>query len=133
MSVKLTSEEMRELSEYFEHYTNYEDEDPCAPIDPLTYRAPDGDGCIHSAARLGNVRAVELLLKGGVDLNSVGDMGYTALHLAYKKGHEELVRLLLEYGASTTIENEFGYLPSEEKDKKGNNSQKCKDRTYGKN
>jgi ankyrin repeat protein len=85
-----------------------ESEDPLEPIDPLTYRAPDGDNCLHVAAFRGDERLVNLLLKAGLDVNTQGDMGYTALHYATTP---EVIALLLSNGASATIENDFGKSP----------------------
>ena len=108
MSSPLSPLELAELQFAFADLTNYESEDPCAPIDPLTYCAPDGDTCLHVAALRGNLRAVELLLKAGVDIDCQGDMGYTALHYA---ATPEIVQVLLDNGASVEIENEFGAAP----------------------
>gem|GEM_PF-4776807 len=84
------------------------DRDIGDPIDPLTYIAPDGDTCLHIAAHRGNLRAVQLLVKAGLDPDRQGDMGYTALHYA---STPEVVEFLLGCGASRTIKNEFGKSP----------------------
>jgi hypothetical protein len=39
----------------FADLLNYEAQDPTSPIDPLTYRAPDGDTCLHIAAHRGDL------------------------------------------------------------------------------
>jgi len=104
----LSSEELEELQATFADVLNYESEDPFAPIDPLTYCAPDQDNCLHIAAHRGNLRAVELLVKAGLDINKQGDMGYTALQYATTP---EVIALLLANGASPNIENEFGTSP----------------------
>lgn len=113
MSTKLTNDELAELRQIFRDLTNYDSEDPTEPIDPLTWREGDGDNCLHYAACWGNSRAVELLLKAGLDVNGQGDMGYTALHYARHYKHDDVAELLLEHGASEDIRNEFGKLPSE--------------------
>jgi ankyrin repeat protein len=104
----LSPSEVAELQAAFRDLLNYESEDPFAPINPLTYRAPDGDTCLHVAAHRGNLRAVELLLKAGLNINEQGDMGYTPLQYATTP---EVVQLLLSRGASSTIVNEFGQSP----------------------
>jgi len=104
----LTPSELAELEAAFAYVTNYESDDPFAKIDPLTYRAPDGDTCLHIAAHRGDARAVSLLIKAGLDVNLKGDMGCTPLHYARAP---EVVVILLASGASTSIENEFGKLP----------------------
>lgn len=111
MRIKLTKNELDELKKSFSDLLNYDSEDPTEPIDPLTYHQPDGDSCLHIAALRGDCRAAELLLKAGVDVNKLGDMGSTALHHAKRKGYDNLVNLLLENGASTDIKNAFGKLP----------------------
>ena len=103
--MKLSTSEMDELIAEFKDLINYESEDPCESIDPLTYVSPDGDTCLHIAALRGNLRAVELLIKAGVDVNQQGDIGYTPLHYAKT---QSVINCLLENGASTSIVNEFG-------------------------
>jgi ankyrin repeat protein len=104
----LSQSELAELRAAFTDIQNYESEDPLTPIDPLTYCAPDGDTCLHIASHRGNLRAVELLLRAGLDVDKQGDMGYTALHYARTP---EIVECLLAYGASPNIKSEFGKLP----------------------
>ena len=107
-SSPLSPSELEELDAAFSYEANYDSDDPTEKIDPLTYRAPDGDTCLHIAARRGNLRAVELLIKAGLDVNRQGDMGCTPLHIARTS---EIVAILLASGASTSIENEFGQAP----------------------
>jgi ankyrin repeat protein len=107
-SSPLSPSELAELDAAFTYVTNYDSDDPTEKIDPLTYRAPDGDTCLHIAAHRGNLRAVELLIKAGLDINLQGDMGYTPLHYARTP---EIVAFLLASGASTNLENEFGQAP----------------------
>jgi len=111
MSSGLTTSEMDELIGLFRayHLMNYESDDPCAPINPLTYVAPDGDTSLHIAAHRGELRAVELLVKAGLDLNRQGDMGCTPLHYPSTR---EVVDFLLSKGARTDVVNEFGRAPT---------------------
>lgn len=110
MRAELTQAELDELATAFSDVTNYESDDPTEPVDPLTYRAPDDDTCLHIAARRGDLRALELLLKAGLDINGRGDMGTTALHCAKTKKAAEF---LIECGASLEVMDEFGRLPLE--------------------
>ena len=55
--------------------------------------------------------AVRALLAKGVDVNTRGDAGGTALHWACWKGYPDLVRLLLDHGASLTIEDDEYHAP----------------------
>jgi len=108
MQVPLSSTELFELRVTFADVVNYESDDPCSPIDPITYCAPDKDTCLHIAAHRGNLRAVELLVKAGLDVNVQGDMGYTPLHYA---ATPEIVAFLLAHGASRDVKNEFRTSP----------------------
>ena len=105
----LTVAERAHLRAAFADLLNYDADDPTSPIDPLTYRAPDGDTCLHVAAQRGDLRSVALLLKGGLDPNMPGDMSSTPLHLA---ATAEVFALLLAHGASTELVNEFGKKPA---------------------
>src|SRR5690242_2610644 len=105
----LTEAEVQELQAKYSYLTNYEAEEPDAPIDPLSYVDSNGDALLHLAAQRGDVRTVELLLRAGIDVNQIGDMGNTALHYAQT---EEMARLLLRHGASADVCNEFGKRPA---------------------
>jgi ankyrin repeat protein len=110
MSKKLTDAEILELQVRYRHLINYEADDPNEFIDPLTYVDSNKDSFLHIAAQLGDLRSVDLLLRAGVDVNRIGDMGCTALHCAKTK---EVADLLQAHGASIAIRNEFGKLPGE--------------------
>lgn len=104
----LTEAERAELALVFRDVINYESDDPFTPIESLTYRAPDGDTCLHIAAHRGNLRAVQLLVRAGLNVNDLGDMGYTPLQYART---QEVVDFLLQNGADPNIKNEFGQSP----------------------
>jgi ankyrin repeat protein len=106
--MKLSDAEISEIRKKYSHYGNYESEDPDAPIDPLSYVDSNGDSLLHIASRLGDIQTVELLLKGGMDVNLIGDMGNTPLHYAK---NAEVATLLMAHGASRDIYNEFGKQP----------------------
>jgi len=107
----INTNHLKVLQEKFSDLINYEADDPLEAIDPLTYRSPEGDSCLHIAAIRGDHLAVELLIKAGLDVNLQGDMGNTPLHYAKKFGHDEIVSLLVQQGASTEIRNDFGKTP----------------------
>jgi ankyrin repeat protein len=113
MASPLSKNELYELSWAFGDLTD----DSMAPIDPLTYRTYENDNCLHIAALRGNLRAVELLVKVGLDVNDPGDCGCTPLHYAYIAQHahhgngEKVVAFLLAHGARQDIEDGFGNLP----------------------
>lgn len=108
----LTGEQVAELRRAYSHLINYEGDDPTAPIDPLTYRAADGDRLIHIAAFAGDTRTVEWLLDAGEDVNVTGDMGQTAAHYAATNLHKTSFDLLMSRGADPTILDEFGNTPA---------------------
>lgn len=105
----LTQAEVQELQAKYSYLTNYEAEEPDAPIDPLTYVDSNGDALLHLAAQRGDIHTVVLLLRAGIHVNQIGDMGNSALHYAQT---EEVARLLLSHGASVEICNEFGKRPA---------------------
>jgi ankyrin repeat protein len=104
---------LEELRKRFSDLLNYDEENVLAPIDPLHYRTPEGDTCLHIAATRGDVRAIQLLLEAGADINTIGDMGSTALHNAVSQGRVEAVKYLLNAGASKQIKDEFGQTPED--------------------
>ena len=59
MAAVLSASELFELSVAFADLSNYESDDPTAPIDPLTYSTSDNDNCLHMAALRGDLRAVK--------------------------------------------------------------------------
>ncbi|WP_405118171.1 ankyrin repeat domain-containing protein [Pseudomonas leptonychotis] len=113
MPIRLSDEELDELRYAFRDCLNYISDDPEEPIDPLTYQNPDGDTCLHIAAQRGDIRSIELLIKAGLDVNKVGDMGCVPLHYASISGASEVVHMLIKNGASVEILNAFGKLPVE--------------------
>lgn len=113
MSVTLNATEIAEIQARYSYLTNYVDQDPCAPIDPMSYVDSNGDHLLHIAAGRGDARTIELLLDNGKAIDQLGDMGLTALHCAYTKGHEGAVELLLSRGADAFIRDAFNRLPNE--------------------
>lgn len=101
-----------ELQERIGNLPNFESDNPLEPIDPLTWHSPEGDSCLHYAAMRGDLRSTELLLDAGMDINEIGDMGYTALHYAGRFNKLEVYDYLLERGADRDIVSEFGTKPS---------------------
>lgn len=113
MRINLKVSELDELKKAFIDLLNYDSDDPTDPINPLTYIEPGGDNCLHIAAHRGDYRSVELLLRAGIDVNSLGEMNCTALHYAISNGHQNVADLLIKNGASTSLLNKFGKLPTE--------------------
>lgn len=106
--MKISEAEIDELRKKYHYLVNYESDDPGAPIDPVTYVDSNGDTLLHIASKNGDLRTIEILLRAGMNVDQIGDMGATPLHYAE---NEEVANFLLANGASTTILNEFGELP----------------------
>ena len=60
------------------------------------------------AATGGHAKIIQLLLDGGVRINSTSDNGTTALMMAARGNHPEAVKVLLKNGADPNIRNEGG-------------------------
>ena len=71
---------------------------PLSEFNPLTYQSTCGDNCLHVAAWRSDLVAVQLLVKGGVDINAEGDNGYTPLDCALTKSSGDIVSYLIEHG-----------------------------------
>lgn len=109
----LSTNELKSIREKYPHLHDYRSEDIDQPLDPLTFVDPTGDSLLHIAARAGDLATVELLVRAGIDLDRVGDMGCTALHYARMKKREDVFSFLVAHGASKLIRNEFGLLADE--------------------
>ena len=127
MQAKLTKDEWDELQKIREkyHYLFAYDLETAEDIDPKKdpiikfINAINSFGnSLNAMARLGEVRAVELLLKAGADVHyNEGDMEFTPLHDAYQcenpDKRAQIVAMLLAYGASSDVRNGFGKKPGE--------------------
>ena len=60
------------------------------------------------AASGGHPKVIQLLLEGGVPVNSASSNGTTALMMAAKGNHLDAARVLLKNGADPNIKNEWG-------------------------
>ena len=103
---------IKELQTRFDDLLNYDSDDILSAIDPVSWRSPEGDSCLHYAAMRGDSDSIRLLVKLGVDVNLIGDMGSTALHYARKFDHDDAAQTLTELGADPTIHDDFGKPPS---------------------
>ncbi|KHG01708.1 ankrd52 [Gossypium arboreum] len=59
----------------------------------------EGWAPIHSAASIGNLEIMEILLNKGANVNVKNDGGRTALHYAASKGWLKIAELLISHGA----------------------------------
>ncbi len=85
-------------------------------MDFLNYRGVGGNTMLHLAASRGELEGARLLVKLGVEIDHVGDMGCTALHDAATFGQFEVYDFLVSQGASENIKNEFGHTPKQLKE-----------------
>lgn len=65
-------------------------------------------GAILYEIQLGREEIVELLLRNGVDINSINKNGSTALDIAVEKGFGKIVEILMQGGANPKLENKNG-------------------------
>ncbi|KAM7208539.1 Ankyrin repeat-containing domain protein [Naviculisporaceae sp. PSN 640] len=63
---------------------------------------------LHLGAERANHKILEMLLRGGANVDAVDGDGRTALHVGAMLGHDEVVRVLLRNKADTSIVDKFG-------------------------
>ena len=107
----LSPEQFATLNYRYNNLAKYREDGSEVSIDPLTYRAADGDTVLHMAACANDVEAVSWLLHAEMDPNAIGDMGRTALHWAAVNKSNEMAYLLMNFGAKADIVDEFGRTP----------------------
>jgi hypothetical protein len=73
----------------------------------LPVRADDRSEELFTAAKRGDVKAVQALLDAGVDVQSKSPYGATALHFAADKGHVEVVKVLLQHKSDPNAADTF--------------------------
>lgn len=59
----------------------------------------------------GDQATAELFIKGGINVNHVGENGWTPLMIATFNGNENIAKLLIEKGANIHIQDNAGYAP----------------------
>ena len=72
-----------------------------ANVDALSQ---NGSTPLLVAARQGQLRMVEVLLRFGADPDDGGDKGWSPLFISSAEGHLEIVNILLEYGANPNLQ-----------------------------
>lgn len=75
----------------------------------------DGDRAVHHAAFGDEGSVIEVLQRGGADLNARNKRRQTPLHIAVNKGHLQVVKTLLDFGChpSLQVSITLTYLPIE--------------------
>jgi ankyrin repeat protein len=108
--MRITPDQLAWLQVTYNYLNDLGEDDP-SPIDPVTWKSPEGDRLIHIAALRGDLAAVDMLLTAGEDVNAVGDMGQTPAHFAAMNQHKRVYDLLMASGTNATIIDEFGRTP----------------------
>jgi len=70
-----------------------------------------GNYPIHISAAWGDKEAIEVLLKHGADINSVGAEGETPIFRAIKPKNEDFLRFLISHGARVDVTDAKGFTP----------------------
>ena len=63
------------------------------------------------AIEKGDVRILEMLIKAGMDVNQIGDGGWTPLMVAAFNGQEQAALMLIDAGATVNARDKSGYSP----------------------
>ena len=71
----------------------------------------EGTKVLLDCSKAGNSALVKRVLQTGVDINSKGSYGETALHLSSRAGHLAVVQLLVSKGASVDVRDRLGQTP----------------------
>ena len=73
-----------------------------------------GNRPLKIAAVRGDIRAIEMLVAAGAEVDARNEHGYTALQHAVEQGHLPVVQRLVELGASTEVLTDDGLSPLQE-------------------
>jgi len=73
-----------------------------------------GNRPLKVAAVRGDVRAIDILIQAGAEIDARNEDGYTALHHAVSQGHLPAVQRLVELGASLDAVTDDGFTPLQE-------------------
>lgn len=112
--MNISIDDVRKIQKKYSDLINYTSEKFDDPIDPISYRDSSGDSLLHIAVQRGDIDTVIALLGFGLDINILGDMGYTPLHYAASSKNRVMFDLLQKHGARTDIRDEFGNMPEAE-------------------
>ncbi|MCE3044610.1 ankyrin repeat domain-containing protein [Legionella sp. 16cNR16C] len=82
-----------------------------ATVMPVHDKNPKGETALHRAARVGNSKLMDELLKDAALVDAQTDLWDTALLIAARGHHYEAAKTLINHKASVTIANKQGELP----------------------
>ncbi|KAI4884098.1 hypothetical protein NFI96_020423, partial [Prochilodus magdalenae] len=77
----------------------------------LGHSDKDGDRAVHHAAFGDEGSVIEVLHRGGADLNARNKRRQTPLHIAVNKGHLQVVKTLLDFGCHPSLQDSEGDTP----------------------
>jgi hypothetical protein len=81
-------------------------------LDEITTHLVLNKSCaLHDASSMGNLKVVEFLIQGGLDVDKTLENGVTPLILAIEKNHTEIVQTLLQSGANISQAGSEGAFP----------------------
>lgn len=112
---------MRELMTLYATHTSTVSANAKDPLDPWGFEAMRrelqemGVQCTQQrmlrAVEQGDVRVLQMLIRAGLDVNHVGDGGWTPLMVAAFNGQEQAALTLIEAGATVNARDKSGYSP----------------------
>jgi hypothetical protein len=115
------AEVMSDLMALFAKHTTIVAANAKDPLDPWGFEAMRkelqemGVDCTQrrmlQAVEKGDVRILEKLIRAGMDVNHIGDGGWTPLMVAAFNGQEQAALLLIEAGATVNARDKSGYSP----------------------
>lgn len=73
-------------------------------IHAIVIQDKDGDRAVHHAAFGDEGSVIEVLQRGGADLNARNKRRQTPLHIAVNKGHLQVVKTLLDFGCHPSLQ-----------------------------
>lgn len=77
--------------------------------DLIKWRDPKGRSLLHIAAKRGNLKIINSLIKKGLDLDAVDSKGNTAIHYSILQGdNNEIIRAFINAGANLDIKDKQG-------------------------
>lgn len=73
-------------------------------VELIVIQDKDGDRAVHHAAFGDEGSVIEVLQRGGADLNARNKRRQTPLHIAVNKGHLQVVKTLLDFGCHPSLQ-----------------------------
>ncbi|VDD88622.1 unnamed protein product [Enterobius vermicularis] len=81
------------------------------PDKKMKHKIEVQENLLYEASEKGDIKTVKYLLKNGVDVDKVFELGKTALYIASEYGNTKVVKCLVEYGANVNVKALSGLTP----------------------